>query len=158
MTNMAGLSKTEQLRARDGDGCWLCGGKLDFEAAPNSKKAPTLEHLQPSSKGGSNKLDNLVLCHPGCNKQLGDRPKADKLRIREKRLVARPAKLSATPLAKAPTPVTPVQSRNMTTLQVARRQHGPSTDIWRTRALIAGAVAMSATGLSLGLILGRSRP
>lgn len=68
------LSIVEQIRTRDGDNCWLCEGKLDFNAKGNSKKAPTKEHLKPKSLGGTDELGNLALCHPGCNKQLGNRP------------------------------------------------------------------------------------
>ena len=94
MNAVAIPSKLDRLRERDGDSCWLCLGKLDFAAVPNSKKAPTKEHLIPRSDGGTDTLDNLVLCHPGCNKQLGNRPKADKLKMREKRQAARAAQLA----------------------------------------------------------------
>jgi hypothetical protein len=78
------FSIIDQIRTRDGDECWLCGGKLDFRAAPNSTKAPTKEHLVAQSLGGGNELANLVLCHPGCNKHLGDRPIEKKREMREK--------------------------------------------------------------------------
>jgi hypothetical protein len=154
MTSMSGLSKIVQIRARDGDGCWLCGGKLDFDAAPNSKKAPTQEHLQPRSKGGSNALANLVLCHPGCNKQLGDRPEADKRKMRAKRLPGRMAQPALAPAE--PPPVTRPQARggDRAVHHVVRQDGHQGAEIWRTRALIAAAVALFAVGLSLGLFVG----
>jgi hypothetical protein len=102
------LSLNDQIRARDGDKCWLCGGKLDFKAEPNSSKAPTREHLLAQSLGGTNDLAKLVLCHPGCNKQLGIRPVAEKQKMRAKRqddlaklVAAQKAKRQAAASAKA---------------------------------------------------------
>lgn len=80
------ISKLEHLRARDGDKCWLCGMPIDFNAKPNSSKAPTFEHLIAQSRGGTKSVENLVLCHPGCNKQLAARPLVDKIKMRERRL------------------------------------------------------------------------
>jgi 5-methylcytosine-specific restriction endonuclease McrA len=78
-------SKVEQLRARDGDQCWLCGKRMNFKATPNSSKAWSLEHLLSQSAGGPDVLDNLVLCHPPCNRILANRPLKDKIRLRERR-------------------------------------------------------------------------
>ena len=75
----------ERLRARDGDRCWLCGQPIDFAAQPNSSKAWSVEHLIARSRGGPDVMDNAVLCHPGCNRTLRDRPLADKIRLRERR-------------------------------------------------------------------------
>jgi len=82
-------SKVEQLRARDGDRCWLCGKHIDFKAVPNSSKAWSVEHLLSKSSGGPDVLDNLVLCHPPCNRILANRPLKDKIRLRERRRRAR---------------------------------------------------------------------
>lgn len=79
------MSKVDRLRARDGDLCWLCGKHLDFKAKPNSSKAWSVEHLIPSSRGGPSTLENLVLCHPPCNRTLKDRPLKDKIKLRERR-------------------------------------------------------------------------
>jgi hypothetical protein len=75
----------DRLRKRDGDLCWLCGGKLDFAATPVEKRRPTREHLFAISNGGPNSVDNTVLCHFGCNLQLNSRPLVEKLKIRDKR-------------------------------------------------------------------------
>ena len=79
------ISKVDQLRARDGDLCWLCNERMDFAATPNSAKAWSVEHLIAKSHGGPETLHNLALCHPGCNRMLGDRPLVDKIRLRERR-------------------------------------------------------------------------
>lgn len=85
MNAPACLGKVELLRLRDGPRCWLCDEALDFNAVPNSKKAPTIEHLIAQSLGGPSTMENLVLCHPGCNRQLGVRPLAAKILMRERR-------------------------------------------------------------------------
>jgi 5-methylcytosine-specific restriction endonuclease McrA len=79
------LSKLDRLRARDGDKCWLCDDRLDFEAEPNSSRAPSVEHLIAKSRGGPESLENFVLCHTMCNRQLAARPLTDKIKMRERR-------------------------------------------------------------------------
>jgi 5-methylcytosine-specific restriction endonuclease McrA len=85
VTAPANITKVDRIRLRDGPRCWLCDELLDFKAAPNSSKAPTFEHLLAQCHGGPDGIENLVLCHPGCNKTLGNRPVAEKVRLREKR-------------------------------------------------------------------------
>jgi len=79
------VSKVDRLRARDGDLCWLCCKHIDFSAKPNSAKAWSVEHLIPRSKGGPGILENLVLCHPPCNRILKDRALKEKIKLRERR-------------------------------------------------------------------------
>lgn len=79
------LSKADRLRARDGDLCWLCNQKIDFAAKSNSGKAWSVEHLIPLCRGGPSSMENLVLCHPPCNRVLRDRPLKDKIMLRERR-------------------------------------------------------------------------
>ncbi len=85
MSGPVNLGKVDRLRARDGDKCWLCDRKIDFKAKPNSAQAWSIEHLLSKSLGGPDILENLVLCHPGCNRMLRDRPLKDKIRMRERR-------------------------------------------------------------------------
>ncbi|MEQ7873856.1 HNH endonuclease [Sphingomonas sp. ASV193] len=85
MSGPDNLSKIDRLRARDGDHCWLCGAVIDFAATPNSAKAWSVEHLLAKEYGGTEKLENLALCHPPCNRLLANRPVVDKVRLREKR-------------------------------------------------------------------------
>jgi hypothetical protein len=147
--NAPALSKIERLRQRDGDDCWLCGNSMDFEAKPNTKKAPTKEHLQSVSAGGTDALENLVLCHPGCNRQLGDRPRADKEKMRAKRI----AKAAASAAPKAPGLKAPQQGKPLhVTAGIADRTDEVD---WRTVAWGAIAVAMFFAGAVFGLVLGR---
>ena len=81
----APLNIVDVLRARDGDRCWLCNQLIQFDAKPNSPQAWSVEHLIAKSRGGFNQPDNLVLCHPGCNRMLGCRPLKDKIKLRERR-------------------------------------------------------------------------
>ncbi|MEM7766466.1 MAG: HNH endonuclease signature motif containing protein [Pseudomonadota bacterium] len=37
------------------------------------KQRPTLDHIQPRSKGGRDTPDNLQLAHADCNRRKGDR-------------------------------------------------------------------------------------
>ena len=84
MSGPDNLKKIDRLRARDHDNCWLCGKPIDFTAEPNSANAWSLEHLLAKEHGGSDKLENLVLCHPPCNRRLGNRPVFKKVEMREK--------------------------------------------------------------------------
>ena len=74
--------KFEQVRDRDGDECWRCGHPMRFDGPPNCGKAATIEHVQPRGKGGGWRLDNLRLCHVGCNRHLGDQSPEQKARMR----------------------------------------------------------------------------
>lgn len=85
MSGPVNISKLDRLRARDGDRCWLCDKPMNFEAKPNSPAAWSIEHLIAKSLGGPGMLDNLVLCHPGCNRILKDRLLTDKIKLRERR-------------------------------------------------------------------------
>ena len=64
---------------------------MRFEGPPNCGKAATLEHLMPLSKGGTWAIDNLRLCHVGCNRHLGDRlpEQKERMRINPPRVSAR---------------------------------------------------------------------
>lgn len=85
MSGPENISKVDRLRARDGDLCWLCSKHMDFKAKPNSSKAWSVEHLIPTCRDGPGTLENLVLCHPGCNRILKDRPLKKKIELRERR-------------------------------------------------------------------------
>lgn len=50
-------------------------GRLMLKSAcgnPNSAYHPTLDHIRPLSKGGSDVLDNIVVCHRDTNEEKGD--------------------------------------------------------------------------------------
>jgi len=169
--NASSLTMKDRIRARNGDKCWLCTRPLDFAAAPNSKKAPTIEHLDPLSRGGSKAIDNLVLCHPGCNKQLGDRPRADKERMRIK-WHANAANDAAKASVKAPPAVPPAPSARAPTLPAAPKpartappERAPvvppptiaATDArlaaWQRLALGSAGAALFLAGLVAGLLI-----
>lgn len=85
MSGPDNLGKVSRLRARDGDHCWLCGKPMDFAAEPNSPSSWSIEHLLAKGHGGTEKMENLVLCHPPCNRQLANKPVVAKVAMREKR-------------------------------------------------------------------------
>jgi 5-methylcytosine-specific restriction endonuclease McrA len=76
--------KFDQLRIRDGDNCWRCRRPMQFDLPRGHDLAPTIEHLQPTSKGGTNELANLCLCHGRCNRQMADATPEVKERMRVK--------------------------------------------------------------------------
>jgi len=55
----------KQLLRRDGAVCQLC--LEPFEKVSEA----TLDHIQPVSKGGQDKIQNLRLVHEFCNRQRG---------------------------------------------------------------------------------------
>ncbi|WP_425313196.1 HNH endonuclease [Microbacterium esteraromaticum] len=52
---------------RDGWRCQLCGDPVDMTADTHAPTAPTLDHITPRSRGGSDDPKNLRLAHRGCN-------------------------------------------------------------------------------------------
>ena len=72
-----------KLREQHGDRCWLCHHPMDFSEPRNKPKSATEEHLLPRALGGTSKLDNLVLCHVGCNRHLGANLPEQKLKMRQ---------------------------------------------------------------------------
>ncbi len=74
----------EDLRKRDGDKCWRCRRPMRFDLPKGHDQAPTIEHLQPKSKGGTMALDNLCLCHRRCNQMMGDATPEVKERMQRK--------------------------------------------------------------------------
>ena len=115
---------------------------MDFSDNPRKTQTPTIEHLQPKCLGGGNGLDNLVLCHPGCNRQLANRPREDKERLRSRRLQRmqreenEPVRTAAVAGRGNPVPVRiPVQRD------------------WKRIALIAIGAAMFLAGVSVGMLI-----
>lgn len=74
--------KFQRLRELHGDNCWRCNHPMRFGGLPNCGKAATIEHLTPLSKGGTWAMDNLRLCHVGCNRHLKDHSREQKERMR----------------------------------------------------------------------------
>lgn len=61
------------LRARDGDTCRRCGEAIDFDLSGLHALGPTLGHVTPAARGGSDELRNLGLEHRRCNLAAGAR-------------------------------------------------------------------------------------
>lgn len=154
MNAPAKLSKIDKLRLRDGDRCWLCNGKLSFGAARTSKKAPTIEHLVAQVNGGTDALDNLVLAHPGCNRQLGCRPVEDKHAMCERRRVNR-EQLQAAGRVRSETPVEEGGNKGRRSAQVHTARLRGRLRRWQLATAIAGGAALLATGLAVGLAIAR---
>src|SRR3954449_817931 len=61
------------LGDRDGWTCWVCCGDVDPRCPSGSPHAPSVDHVVPRSRGGTNALTNLRLAHRRCNGQRGSR-------------------------------------------------------------------------------------
>jgi 5-methylcytosine-specific restriction endonuclease McrA len=55
------------LVIRDGEDCWLCGQRLDFDAPPNDNYYPSIDHVICRARGGTDEMSNLRLAHRVCN-------------------------------------------------------------------------------------------
>lgn len=60
-------ARRQRLYARDAYVCHLCGTVADPTAAPSDPSFPSLDHLLPRSKGGSDDDVNLATAHMECN-------------------------------------------------------------------------------------------
>lgn len=54
--------------------CFLCGDLVDKDLPGNDPMGPSVDHLIPVSKGGSDDPENLYLSHLSCNKRRGNKP------------------------------------------------------------------------------------
>lgn len=64
--------KAQRIGERDGWTCWLCGHRVDPHAPAGSPSAPTVDHVVPKSRGGSDDNANLRLAHRRCNGRRGN--------------------------------------------------------------------------------------
>lgn len=69
-------NKKNNLLKRDGSHCFYCRKSMEDNNM-------TIEHLLPTSKGGTNHMHNLVLAHEECNVKAGDKSIMEKVKIRE---------------------------------------------------------------------------
>lgn|SRR5690606_5651577 len=75
----------DDLRARDGDACQLCGGDIDFDAPYRladgtvNRQYRTLDHVWPIELGGWDVLGNAQAVHYACNSAKADRVNEDDL-------------------------------------------------------------------------------
>lgn len=64
------------LVERDGDRCAICHRRVDItlkSGTRGSRRGPSVDHIIPRSKGGSDDPVNLRLTHWGCNQKRGNR-------------------------------------------------------------------------------------
>lgn len=61
------------IAQRDGPSCRRCHELIDIELSGLLFNGPTLGHIIPVSKGGSDRMDNLGLEHRRCNLAAGAR-------------------------------------------------------------------------------------
>ena len=57
---------------RDGWVCGICGDSVDKSLKWPDPMSPSLDHIQPLSKGGHHVLSNVQLAHLECNVRKGD--------------------------------------------------------------------------------------
>lgn len=62
-----------QIAERDGCRCHICHRKVDLKLSGQAKWGPTIEHIVPVSRGGTNDHGNLALAHRYCNTARGNR-------------------------------------------------------------------------------------
>ncbi|HKV68352.1 MAG TPA: HNH endonuclease signature motif containing protein [Gaiellales bacterium] len=61
----------DELLARDGDLCPLCGLPLDLSLGARHPNGVTFDHIIRVADGGGDDLDNLQLAHRPCNTRRG---------------------------------------------------------------------------------------
>ena len=61
-----GMSVNE-LAARDGTDCGICGEPVDMGARYPNPSGPSVDHVLPVARGGSDDPANLQLSHLRCN-------------------------------------------------------------------------------------------
>lgn len=58
---------------RENDYCFICGDVVDKSLPGNDPMGPSIDHLIPVSKGGTDDDENLYLAHLMCNKRRGNK-------------------------------------------------------------------------------------
>lgn len=74
------LIYAQDVYARDGYRCQLCGRPLAMHLKPPHPKAPTVDHILPLAGGGAHTLSNVQSAHFQCNSSKGARG-TDQLRL-----------------------------------------------------------------------------
>jgi hypothetical protein len=62
-----------EIAERDGTRCHICRRKVNMSLSGLAKWGPTIEHILPVSRGGTNDPSNLALAHRHCNTARGNR-------------------------------------------------------------------------------------
>lgn len=78
------VALTRYLAERDGPKCRICSKVVDLSLSSGPRGddlGPSIDHVVPRSKGGSDELSNLRLTHWVCNRQRGNRGDMEQLRL-----------------------------------------------------------------------------
>ena len=70
LNNNPGLRQA--IRDRDGDNCRYCGVEVNWSDR-KGRAGGTYDHVVPVTRGGTDDLENIVVCCRGCNNRKGDR-------------------------------------------------------------------------------------
>jgi 5-methylcytosine-specific restriction endonuclease McrA len=73
------IMTVESLAERDGIKCNICTKPVNMSKSGLDPLGPTIDHLLPVSKGGTNDSFNLALAHRRCNTSRGNRGHAQLL-------------------------------------------------------------------------------
>ncbi|MFV0536787.1 MAG: HNH endonuclease [Dysgonomonas sp.] len=73
--NPSDVKVKEMIAKRDYYRCHLCGELVDMNARTDvcKSKAPSVDHIKPKNKGGTDFFSNLKISHLSCNQSKGDR-------------------------------------------------------------------------------------
>lgn len=63
--------------------CGICGQPVDKSLKYPHPFSPTVDHIIPCNKGGSDELDNLQLAHRRCNRLKSDKMPEEKSDIKD---------------------------------------------------------------------------
>ena len=72
------------LVERDGDKCGICGCRVNItlkSGTRGSRRGPSVDHIIPRSRGGSDDPSNWRLTHWGCNQSRGNRGGGEQLAL-----------------------------------------------------------------------------
>lgn len=69
----AGRETVLRMASRDGWACMLCGGEIDSSYYHPHPLSGSVDHILPTSKGGTDEPDNTQLAHLRCNISKGNR-------------------------------------------------------------------------------------
>jgi hypothetical protein len=70
----------DEIKARDGNRCGLCGKRVGSKSYPHRLSA-SLDHILPLSEGGAHVAANVQLAHLRCNLEKGNRARDEQLRL-----------------------------------------------------------------------------
>lgn len=75
--------KAPRIHERDGYVCWLCGTPTAKAWSRDNPLSPTIDHVKPRSKGGTDDDDNLRTAHWICNSIRTDQEELQQINLEE---------------------------------------------------------------------------